>query len=59
MKGPMLWLARAMIALACSGLLAWMMLAVYLSPLEPAWLRAAFAAALPAGAAVALVRAET
>jgi hypothetical protein len=45
---------RVAIAIICCGLLAWMAPAVYLSPLEPAWLRSALAALLPAVAVAAL-----
>jgi hypothetical protein len=49
-------LKRALVGLLCLGLLVWMILAVYLSPLEPAWLRTGLAALLPLGAIVALFR---
>ena len=51
----MVWLVRVLVGLACIGLLAWMALAVYFSPLEPAWLRAGLTALVPVGAIVALI----
>ncbi len=49
------WLVRALVALACIGLLGWMTLAIAFSPLEPAWLRSGLAALVPLGALLALV----
>jgi hypothetical protein len=46
---------RALIGVACIGLLAWMTLAIFLSPLEPPWLRAGLTALVPLGGIVALV----
>ena len=51
----MVWLVRVPVGLACIGLLAWMALAVYFSPLEPRWLRAGLTALVPVGAIIALV----
>jgi hypothetical protein len=46
----------ALVALVCIALLGWMTLAVYFSPLEPPWMRAALAALVPIGASIALIR---
>jgi hypothetical protein len=46
---------RALIGLGCTALLAWMTLAVSLSPLEPHWLRAGLAALVPLAALAALI----
>jgi hypothetical protein len=44
------------VGLGCSAVVGWIALAIYFSPLEPAWVRAGLGALVPAGAAVALVR---
>lgn len=49
------WLSRFSTGLVCVGLLAWMVLAVSLSPLEPAWLRFGLAASLPASVLAVLL----
>jgi hypothetical protein len=46
-------MGRAAAGLACAALVGWTTLAIYFSPLEPAWLRAGLAAAVPVGAAAA------
>jgi hypothetical protein len=46
---------RALVALVCIALLGWTTLAVYFSPLEPPWMRAALAALVPIGATIALI----
>ena len=51
----MAWLVRVLVGLACIGLLAWMALAVYFSPLEPPWLRVGLTAIVPVGAIIALI----
>jgi len=48
------WFARSAVGLLCVGLLAWTTLAVYLSPLEPAWLRIGLASLLPLSVLAAL-----
>jgi hypothetical protein len=45
----------ALVALVCIALLGWMTLAVYFSPLEPPWMRAALAALVPIGVTIALI----
>jgi hypothetical protein len=45
---------RVLIALASIGLLGWMALAIFFSPLEPSWLRVGLTALVPVGAIVAL-----
>jgi len=52
----MVWLVRVLVGLACIGVLGWMTLAIFFSPLEPTWLRAGLAALVPSGAIVALIR---
>jgi hypothetical protein len=54
--GPARWLLRVLIGLVCVGLLGWMTLAIYFSPLEPGWLRAGLAGLVPLGALFALIR---
>jgi hypothetical protein len=51
----MIWTARAGVGLVCTILLAGMALAVYFSPLEPAWMRAGLTALVPIGAILALI----
>ena len=46
----------ALVAPLCVALLGWMTLAIYFSPLEPPWMHAAFAALVPIGATIALIR---
>ena len=46
---------RAVVGLGCAAVLGWMALAIYYSPLQPAWLRAGLSALVPVGAAVALL----
>ena len=53
-SNPML-IVRALFGLACIGLLAWMTLASFFSPLEPHWLREGLAALVPLAAIAALI----
>ena len=46
----------ALVAPLCVALLGWITLAIYFSPLEPPWTRAALAALVPIGATIALIR---
>ena len=46
----------ALVAPLCVALLGWITLAIYFSPLEPPWMRAALAALVPIGAIIALIR---
>lgn len=49
------WIARVVIGLVCVVLIGWMALAIYFSPLQPGWVRAALALLVPLGALAAVV----
>jgi hypothetical protein len=51
----MRWVARTLVGVLCIGVVGWMALAVYFSPLEPPWMRTALAALIPVGAVLALI----
>jgi hypothetical protein len=54
-SGPMVWAARGLVALGCSAAVGWMALAIYCSPLEPPWIRAALGSVVPIGTVAALL----
>lgn len=55
-RRPLVWVLRTLVGLLCVGLVGWMALAIYFSPLEPPWLRTGLTALVPFGAIAALIR---